>query len=347
MSRVHRPEESEVLEDDGLFENYRLTADEGQQSIRIDKFLSNLLKNKSRSQIKSAAEAGLVRVNGKVVKASYSVKPGDVISFFLPHPPPPKLEGEDIPLDIVYEDADLVIINKPAGLVMHPGVGNFTGTLVNGLIFHLQNLPKSTGDEKNIRPGLVHRIDKNTSGIVVVAKNDYALAFLAAQFKAKTTKRTYYAIVWGVLKEDKGTITGFIGRSKKDRKIFTIYDEEKYGKHSVTHYEVVERYDVATLVKCQLETGRTHQIRVHFRHIGHPLFGDPTYGGLEIVVKKSSTYYQKFIKECLEIMPRQALHAYSLGFVHPSSEKEIFFEEQFPADFVRLIAMMESAWKPK
>lgn len=324
-------------EDEGeLFEHFRITVDKGQDLLRIDKFLHNRLEKTSRTKLQAAADAGNILVNDRPVKSNYRIKPLDVISIVLPHPPRIiELKGENIPLDIVYEDNDVVVINKQAGLVVHPGYGNYTGTLVNALMYHFENMPSQPGD---LRPGLVHRLDKNTSGIMLMAKNEYALAFLAKQFFDRTTKRAYQAVVWGDVKEDHGTITGHIGRDLRDRKIMAVYPNGEHGKHAVTHYTVLERFGYVTLVECRLETGRTHQIRAHMKHIGHPLFNDDTYGGDKILKGTTFSKYKTFIENCFAICPRHALHAKSLGFVHPTTGKEMFFDSELPADMQALLA---------
>lgn len=319
-----------------FFEHFRITVDKGQDLLRIDKFLHNRMEKTSRTKLQAAADVGNILVNDKPVKSNYRIKPYDVISIVLPHPPRIiELKGENIPLDIVYEDDDVVVINKQAGLVVHPGYGNYTGTLVNALLYHFENMPSQPGD---VRPGLVHRLDKNTSGIMLMAKNEYALAFLAKQFFNRTTKRTYQAVVWGDMKEDKGTIVGNIGRDLRDRKIMAVFPEgSEMGKHAVTHYTVLQRFGYVTLVECRLETGRTHQIRAHMKHIGHPLFNDDTYGGDKILKGTTFTKYKHFVENCFTICPRHALHAKSLGFVHPTTGKELFFDSELPGDMQALL----------
>lgn len=328
-------------ENNDLFEHFRFEADPGQSILRIDKFLFNKMEGTSRSRIQAAANAGNILTNGKAVKPNYKVKPGDTISIVLPHPPR-KLEliPEDIPLDIVHEDADVIVVNKEAGMVVHPGYGNYTGTLVNALMHHLKDNPLfSSGEE---RPGLVHRIDKNTSGLLVVAKNELALNKLASQFYNKTSSRTYEALVWGDPKEAEATITGNLGRSPKNRKLMCVFPEGDQGKEAVTHYRVLKRFDYVSLVECRLETGRTHQIRVHFQHLGHPLFNDPEYGGDKILRGTTFTRYKQFIQNCFQLIPGQALHARSLGFVHPGSGKEVHFEAAPPAGFGKMLEKWES-----
>lgn len=326
-------EELEVIEQEeqDLFEHLRLVVDKGQSLLRIDKFLMHRIENASRSRIQYAIETGSVQVNSKSVKASYKVKPADVISIVLPHPPrDTEVYPENIPLDIIYEDADVLIVNKPAGMVVHPGYNNYNGTLVNGLVYHFQNLPQLPGNDG--RPGLVHRIDKDTSGLLLISKNEFAMSYLAKQFFDHTITRKYIALVWGDLIED-GTVTGYIGRSLRDRKIMDIYDDDTKGKWSVTHYKILERFNYVTLIECQLETGRTHQIRAHMQHIGHPLFNDASYGGDKIIKGTVFSKYKQFIENCFEIIPRQALHAKSLGFEHPVTKERIHFESDLPPDF--------------
>ncbi len=314
-----------------LYEHHHYSVDPKQHPLRIDKFLADRMLNASRNKIQLAATAGNILVNGQSVKPNYKVKPGDEISIVMAYPPRViEIIPENIPLDILHEDDDLVVINKQAGMVVHPGYGNYTGTLVNALAYHLKDLPSfENGD---VRPGLVHRLDKNTSGIMVVAKTELALNHLANQFFNRTIKRTYHALAWGDLKEAEGTITGHIGRSLKDRKKMTVFPEGEHGKHAVTHYKVIERLGYVNLIECRLETGRTHQIRAHMQYIKHPVFNDETYGGDKILRGTTFTKYKQFVKNCFEIMPRHALHAKSLGFVHPGSGKEMFFDSRLPGD---------------
>jgi 23S rRNA pseudouridine1911/1915/1917 synthase len=315
-----------------LFEHYRFHADPGQSLLRIDKFLFNKLEGISRSRIKAAADAGNILVNGSEVKPSYRVKPEDTISILLPHPPRKvELLAEDIPLDIIYEDDAIIVVNKAAGMVVHPGVGNYTGTLVNALMHHLRDNPFFNSGEE--RPGLVHRIDKNTSGLLVVAKTELALSKLASQFFYKTTKRTYQALVWGDMEQEEGTIRGHIGRSPKERKLMYVFPEGDQGKEAVTHYRVLERLGYVNLVECRLETGRTHQIRVHFQYISHPVFNDPEYGGNQILRGTTFSKYKQFVINCFNQLEGQALHASTLGFVHPSTGKEVLFEADPPEGF--------------
>lgn len=329
-------EELEETEDGALFEHYNLVVDPGQTLIRIDKFLSDRLKNASRSRLQNAADSGNILVNKTPVKSSYRVKPGDEISIVMDYPRRElKIIPEDIPLNIVYEDDDVIVINKPAGLVVHPGHGNYSGTLVNALAWHFKELPLFNSDDP--RPGLIHRIDKNTSGLLVVAKTLDAKVKLSLQFFEKTTKRRYVALVWGDLKDNEGTITGNIGRSPKNRQVFTVFPEGDYGKHAVTHYKVIERLGYVNLVECRLETGRTHQIRVHMKYIGHPLFNDDNYGGDQILKGTTFTKYKQFVANCFAMIPRQALHAQMLGFVHPTTGKEMIFESELPDDLANVI----------
>ena len=328
-------DETSQIEDgqDDLFEHYRIDVDKGQVPLRIDKFLTDRLPNTSRNKIKNAAIAGSILVNEKPVKSNYKVKPGDIVQMVLPYPRREiELIPNEIPLEIIYEDDQLVVINKQSNMVVHPGYGNYTGTLVNGLIFHFDNLPSLNKQNQDTpRPGLVHRLDKNTTGLMVVAKTDIALTHLAKQFYDRTVDRTYLALVWGDIKDD-GTITGNIGRSPKNRKMMHVFPESDYGKHAVTHYKVLERFGYVTLVQCKLETGRTHQIRVHFKYIGHPLFCDNEYGGDSIVKGLPSNKYNQFVHNCFQSLGRQALHAKSLGFLHPIKNQKMFFENDIPSD---------------
>ena len=326
----------EPADNHDLFEHFRFTADPGQTPLRIDKFLFNKLEGTSRNRIQSAANAGNILSNGSPVKSNYKVKPGDLITIVLPHPPrKTELIPEEIPLEILFEDEDVIVVNKRAGMVVHPGVGNYSGTLINALMFHLKENPLfHSGDE---RPGLVHRIDKNTSGLLVVAKNEQALHKLASQFFHKTSKREYTALVWGDLKDEEGTITGHIGRNPKDRKQMYVFPDGEHGKEAITHYRVTERLGYVNLVECRLETGRTHQIRVHFQYIGHPLFNDPEYGGDRILRGTTFTKYRQFVQNCFDLLPGQALHARMLGFIHPSTGKEMLFEAPCPVQFETLL----------
>jgi len=315
--------------DDELYEHFKFVASEGQEPLRVDKFLMNFIENATRNKIQQAVKAGNVLVNDAVVKANYKVKANDIVRVVLAHPPHENLlVAEDLPLDIIHEDDSVIVVNKAAGMVVHPGHGNYSGTLVNGLIHHFENLPKNKTD----RPGLVHRIDKDTSGLLVVAKTEFAMANLASQFYDRTTERLYLALVWGSVEEDEGTITGNIGRSLKNRLQMDVFPDGDFGKHAVTHYKVLERFSYVTLVECKLETGRTHQIRAHFKYLGHPLFNDARYGGDRI--RKGTTYtkYKQFVDNCFKMLPRQALHAKTLGFVHPDSKKKLFFNSEVPDD---------------
>lgn len=329
-------EELDGIEENDLFEHYRLTVDAGQALLRIDKFLANLLQHASRSRVQAATMAGSIRVNDLPVRSSYKVKPGDVVTILLEYPKRElKLTPENIPLDIVYEDEELAVINKPAGMVVHPGHGNYSGTLVNALLYHFRDLPLFR--EEDPRPGLVHRIDKDTSGLLVVAKTEMAKMNLANQFFEKSTQRKYIALVWGDLKQETGTITGNIGRSPNNRLIFCVFPDGDQGKHAVTHYKVIERLGYVNLIECRLETGRTHQIRVHMKHIGHPLFNDATYGGDQILRGTTFTKYRQFVRNAFDLLPRQALHAQSLGFLHPVSGQPMLFETPLPADMAAAI----------
>lgn len=324
-------------EENGLYEHFRFVADQGQQLLRVDKFLVDHMQKASRNRIQQAAEAGCILVNGKPVKSNYRVKPRDVVSVVMGRPRyEMEITPEDIPLDIVYEDEDVLVVNKPAGLVVHPGHGNWTGTLVNALAWHLRDNPDY--DVNDPRLGLVHRIDKDTSGLLVVAKTPDAKTHLGKQFFNKTTKREYRALVWGIPSPATGRIEGNIGRSLKDRLQMAVYpSDSELGKHAVTHYEVLEQLGHVSLVRCVLETGRTHQIRVHMRHIGHPLFNDARYGGDQILRGTTAASYRQFVNNCFAICPRQALHARTLGFVHPRTGEEMFFSAPIPTDMEQLI----------
>jgi len=320
---------SPEFENEELYEHYRFTASDGQIPLRVDKFLMNFIENATRNKIQQAAKAGNILVNDKPVKSNHKVKPHDIVRVVLAHPPHENLlVAEDIPLDIVYEDDVVIVVNKPAGMVVHPGHGNYSGTLVNGLIHHIENLPKNS----NERPGLVHRIDKDTSGLLVVAKTEYAMAHLSKQFFDKTTKRLYNAIAWGYIDDESGTIEGHIGRSFKNRLQMDVFPDGEYGKEAITHFKVLERLTYVTLVECQLETGRTHQIRAHFKHIGHTLFNDERYGGDQILKGTTFTKYKQFVDNCFKVLPRQALHAKYLGFEHPTTGEFLEFEAPLPED---------------
>lgn len=328
---------------DELVEHMRLTVDKGQSPLRIDKFIHNHLgSNVSRTKIQYAAEAGNILVNNKPVKQNYKIRPLDEIELLIPrHAENYDLVPENIPLDIVYEDEHLLVINKQPDLVMHPGLGNYRGTLVNALMYHFQNLPTTRGED---RPGLVHRIDKGTSGLIVVAKTEAALANLAKQFFNKTTHRKYVALVWGDIPNDSGTIEGNIGRHSRERMQFEVFPDGDFGKPAITHYTVLERLNYVTLVECRLETGRTHQIRVHMKYIGHTLFNDARYGGDKILKGTVYSKYKQFIENCFAAMPRQALHAATLGFVHPATKKEMFFEAPLPPDFQSVLDKWRRYW---
>ncbi len=323
-------------ENNELYEHFRVVADRGQQLLRVDKFLQDHLPDTSRNRIQLAARAGFIHVNGQPVKSNYRVKPGDVVTLLLDRPRyENKIEAEDIPLNIVYEDSELLVVNKPAGLVVHPGCGNYTGTLVNAIAWHLRDNPDYDPNDPGV--GLVHRIDKDTSGLLVVAKTPDAKTKLGVQFFNKTTRRRYNALVWGNLENEEGRIEGNIARNPKDRMQMAVFPPDSgIGKHAVTHYRVLERFGFVTLVECILETGRTHQIRVHMKHIGHPLFNDERYGGDQILRGTQSSSYQAFIRNCYAICPRQALHAKTLGFKHPKTGKEMDFTSELAEDMQKL-----------
>jgi len=319
-----------------LFEHFRFIADKKQGLLRIDKFLTSRIENTSRTKVQNAADAGNILSNGKPVKSNYKVKPGDVVTVVLPHPPREiELIPQDIPINIVYEDDNVLLVNKEPGMVVHPGFGNYNGTLVNAVAYHLRDNPLFASGE--LRPGLVHRIDKDTSGILVLAKDELSLNKLALQFFNRTTDRKYIALVWGDLPEEEGTITGNIGRNPRDRKQMFVFADGSDGKHAVTHYKVLERLGYVNLVECKLETGRTHQIRVHFKFIGHPIFNDELYGGHEILKGTTFTKYKQFVQNCFKILPRQALHAKSLAFTHPVTGERMTFDSELPADMSQTI----------
>ena len=321
--------------DQELFEHYKFIADRGQDPLRVDRFLLNFIENATRNKIQRSIKDGFVFVNGKSVKSNYKVKAGDVVTVEFLNPKRDKiLIPQDIPIDIRYEDDDIIIVNKEAGMVVHPGFGNYDGTLVNGLAFHFKNLP-NMGDET--RPGLVHRIDKNTSGILVIAKNDRSMSIMGDKFLRRDLDRRYYALVWGDFDEDEGTIVGHIGRSHKNRKIMDVFEDGEYGKEAITNWKVIERFGYTTLVECKLETGRTHQIRVHFKHIKHPLFNDEEYGGDKILKGTTFTKYKQFVHNCFKICNRQALHAKYLEFKHPITNKLMTFDSDLPSDFNDLL----------
>lgn len=321
--------------DDDLYEHFKFVAEKGQKPLRVDKFLHNFMEGVSRNRIQSAADAGAILVNDIPVKSNHKVKGADVVSIVFSHPPKQiEVLPENLPLNIVYQDDDVLVIHKEAGMVVHPGHGNFSGTLVNALLYLFENLPTANGDD---RPGLVHRLDKNTSGIMVISKNETAMTSLAKQFFDRTTDRRYVAVVWGDLKDDEGTITGHIGRSLSERKVMSVFPDGSYGKHAVTHYKVLERFGYVTVVECKLETGRTHQIRAHFKYIGHPLFNDPEYGGDKILKGTTYTKYKQFIANCFAVCPRHALHAKYLAFSHPKSKERMEFNSEIPSDMAELI----------
>ena len=324
---------NDEIEDD-LHEHYKFVAAKGQSPLRVDKFLMNLIENATRNKIQQAADAGQIWVNQKPVKSNYRVKAFDVVQVMLSHPPYEYLlEPEQMDLDIRYEDDDLIVLHKPPGLVVHPGHGNYSGTLVNGLIHHFNQLPLNATN----RPGLVHRIDKDTSGLLVVAKTDWAMAQLTKQFAEKTTDREYVALVWGNVEKDAGTIDGHIGRHPKDRMQMSVYPDGNVGKHARTHYKVLERFEYVTLLSCQLETGRTHQIRAHMKHLGHTLFNDARYGGDQILKGTTFSKYKQFIENCFKALPRQALHAKTLGFIHPTTNEYMSFDSEIPQDITDCI----------
>jgi 23S rRNA pseudouridine1911/1915/1917 synthase len=324
-----------------LFEVFKVVVDSGQNPIRIDKFILERIENTSRNKIQEAAKAGNILVNEKSVKSNYKVKPSDVIQMVVPDEPKVlELIPQDIPIDVLYEDDDLIIVNKQAGLVVHPGYGNYKGTLINALIFHFGKLPSST--ELNHRPGLVHRIDKNTSGLLIIAKTEAAMTKLAKQFFDRTVSRKYYALVWGDLKEDQGIIKTNLARNIKNRKVMDTFDfEGEIGKHAITNYKVLKRLGYVTLIECKLETGRTHQIRIHMKSIGHPLFNDPEYGGNKILKGQNSSNYRRFVQNCFDLIPGQALHAMSLSFNHPTSKETKYFEIDLPEGFKKIIDKFE------
>ena len=327
-------------EGDELYEHFAIVVDKGQSMMRIDRYLATHMEACSRSRIQAAADCGNILVDGRPVKSSYKVKPLDRISIVMPYPRREvEITPEDIPLDIVHEDDDIIMVNKHAGMVVHPGCGNWSGTLVNALTYHLRNLPMFQGHD--MRAGLVHRIDKNTSGLLVIAKNEDAAARLAKQFYDHSISRRYVALVWGNFEEDEGTVTGHIGRSRTHRMKMACYPDGSEGKHAVTHWRVLRRYGYVTMIECRLETGRTHQIRVHMEHIGHPLFNDERYGGDRILKGTTFSKYKQFIENCFALMPRHALHARSLGFVHPRTGKEVYFESELPPDFKAVVEKWE------
>lgn len=328
-------------DNDDLFEHYRIIADPNQSLIRIDKYLVDRLPNVTRTKIQDGIKLGFVKVHDQIVKANYKVRSEDVITVSLPQPPrDPEVVAENIPLDIVFEDEFLLVVNKPAGMVVHPAHNNWTGTLVNALTYHIQNLPTMQNNEG--RPGLVHRIDKDTSGLLVIAKTETAMNGLAKQFFDHTIKRKYYALVWGELEKEKGTIDVNVGRSLKDRRVTVAFPEADFGRQAITHYQVVKSLRYVSLVQCQLETGRTHQIRAHMKYLGHPLFNDAMYGGDRVLKGEVFSKYKAFVENCFKIIPRQALHAKSLGFTHPLTKKDLDFDSQLPDDMQQVISKWEA-----
>ncbi len=328
--------EENPLDNDDLFEHYKIDVDPGQSPVRIDRFLNDRLPNASRNKIQSAIREGFVKVNNQDIKSNYKVKPGDSISVLLPEPPrDTEIIPEDIPLDIVYEDQSLLVVNKPAGMVVHPAYNNWQGTLVNALVYHFRQLPEMPGNEG--RPGLVHRIDKDTSGLLMIAKTENALNKLARQFFDHTIRRTYHALVWGIPEPSRGLIDVPLGRHPKDRRVVAAFPGGDQGKKAITHYKVLRDLRYVSLVECRLQTGRTHQIRAHMKYLGHPLFNDKTYGGDRILKGTTFSKYRSFVQNCFTIMPRQALHALSLGFIHPETTEEMYFESPLPEDFDALL----------
>lgn len=331
---------NEELEEDELFEHHRIVCDPGQEPYRIDKFLMDRLPNVTRNRVQHGIKEGFVKVNGIEVKPSYKVHPEDEIVIALPEPPREnELVAEDIPLNIVYEDDDILIVNKEPGMVVHPAYNNWSGTLVNALAYHFQQLPTMEGNDG--RPGLVHRIDKGTSGLLVIAKTQMAMTSLAKQFFDHSIERTYYALIWGIPKESEGTIDVNLGRSEKDRRVTAAIEDGSRGRTAVTHYKVLKELRYISLIQCNLETGRTHQIRAHFKHLGHPLFNDATYGGDSVVKGTRFSKYKSFVDNAFKMIPRQALHAKSLGFIHPRTKKYVHFESELPEDFQNALTKWE------
>ncbi|GMQ31163.1 RluA family pseudouridine synthase [Algoriphagus confluentis] len=336
-----QPEEDFEEEELELYEHHRIVVDKGQSPVRIDKFLTEKIAYATRNRVQRAIDAGTILVNGLPSKSNYKIKPADEIRVLLEKPPrDTEVIPENIPLDIVFEDGHLLIVNKPAGMVVHPAHGNWTGTLVNGLVYHFQHLPEMKGNVG--RPGLVHRIDKDTSGLLVIAKTEETMAPLAAQFFHHTIERTYLALVWGEPEEDSGTVIGHVGRSAKDRKVMDVFPDGSQGKHAVTHWKVLRRLRYVSLIQCNLETGRTHQIRAHMRYLGHPLFNDAMYGGDKIRKGTQFAKYKSFVQNCFDLMPRQALHAMSLGFIHPVTLEKLYFEAPLPPDFSGVLEKWEN-----
>lgn len=340
MSEELRDSPSDLSEDgaEELYERVSLVVDRRQEPLRIDKFLVNRMEHVSRNKVQQAAEAGLVLVNGASAKSNYRIRPGDQILVYTYRvPEDTRIIPENIPLQIVYEDQELLVVDKPAGMVVHPGNGNYTGTLVNGLAWYLGDHSTPALEPVIPRFGLVHRIDKNTTGLLVVGKTEKAMNDLARQFFDHTVRRRYLALVWGDFEEDDGTVVAHVGRHQRFRKKMDAYPEGEHGKEAITHFKVMERLGYVTLIECRLETGRTHQIRVHMQHIGHPLFGDDTYGGDRIVKGTVFTRYRQFVENCFQLLPRQALHARSLGFIHPRTRQELYFESPLPPDFRQVL----------
>ncbi|MFC4222182.1 RluA family pseudouridine synthase [Flagellimonas marina] len=326
--------ENQELSQDELFEHYKFVASKGQEPLRVDKFLMNFIENATRNKIQQAAKEGHIWVNGSIVKQNYKVKAGDEVKVLFEHPPYEfLLTPENIPLNIVYEDDALLVVNKPAGMVVHPGHGNYSGTLINALVYHFDNLPNNSSE----RPGLVHRIDKDTSGLLVIAKTETAMTHLAQQFFEKSSEREYVALVWGNVEEDEGSVEGHIARNPKNRLQMMVFPDGEEGKEAVTHFKVLERLGYVTLVSCRLETGRTHQIRVHMKYIGHTLFNDERYGGDKILKGTTFTKYKQFVENAFKILPRQALHAKTLGFEHPVTGEFMRFDSELPEDMVNCI----------
>jgi 23S rRNA pseudouridine1911/1915/1917 synthase len=341
---VREKEEEEIAEpSDNLYERMNITVDKGQEPLRLDRFLTSRIQNASRNKIQSAIESGRVTVNNKIVQPNYKVRPSDeIIMYSDKEVNTEEIIAEEVPLNIVFEDEDILIIDKPPGLVVHPASGNYSGTLINGIAWRIQQANPEVSAANLPRFGLVHRIDKNTSGLLVLAKNEKSLTSLAKQFFDHSVKRQYVALVWGDFKEENGTIKAHVGRHKRFRKLFDAYPDGEQGKEATTHYKVLERFGYVSLVQCELETGRTHQIRVHMQHIGHPLFNDETYGGDKIVKGTVFTKYKQFVENCFSLCPRQALHARTLGFTHPVTRKEVLFESQLPEDMKKLIEKWRS-----
>ena len=342
MKEENHNDNIDETENDELYEHHKFIADKGQEVLRIDKFLMDRLANTSRNKIQNAAKNGTILVNGVAVKQNYKIKPEDEVSIVMPYPVREiELIPEDIPLDIHYEDDTVIVINKQADMVVHPGYGNYSGTLVNGLIHHFEQLP-SKSDDFFGRPGLVHRLDKHTTGLMVVAKTEDALTNLSKQFYDRTTERRYHALVWGDFEEDEGTVIGNLGRSIKDRKLMTVFPDGDFGKHAVTNYKVLRRFGYVTLVECKLETGRTHQIRAHMKHIGHTLFNDLEYGGDKVLKGTTFSKYKSFVQNNFSLLTGQALHAKTLGFVHPKTKEFMRFDSELPSDFQAVLERWET-----